>query len=126
MINIFNYSHDFRNNHFSLMKYIHEDTNAHLHLKLERKMPIKKTQVIVKIISQGVEEGFFETKYPEDAAQAFIGLSTVIMQDIYTMDKNTEQFNNKLLAVFYFTEKILDAKKGLLLTYYNKKGEYNK
>ena len=122
LVNIFQFSSSFRKNKTSLMQYLHEDRNAHLHLKFERKMPEKTAKPLSKIITQGVKEKKFDTKYPEEAAKAFIGVSAMVMQGLYDMKDGSEEYIVKLNATIDFLERILGAKSGLILNYYKKIG----
>ena len=120
LIKIFQFSYSFRKNKTSLMRYLHEDKNAHLHLKFERKMPIKTAKPLSKIISQGVKEEYFDTKYPEEAAKAFIGVSAMVMQGLYDMKPESKEYFRKLDATIDFLERILGAKSGLINNAYKK------
>jgi AcrR family transcriptional regulator len=120
LIKIFRFSYSFRKNKTSLMRYLHEDKNAHLHLKFERKMPIKTAKPLSKIIAQGVKEKYFDTKYHEEAAKAFIGVSAMVMQGLYDMKPESEEYYRKLDATIDFLERILGAKSGLINNSYKK------
>jgi AcrR family transcriptional regulator len=122
LVNIFQFSYSFRKNKTSLMQYLHEDKNAHLHLKFERKMPVKTAKALSKIIRQGVEEKYFDTKFSEEAAKAFIGVSAMVMQGLYDMKSGSEEYNRKLNATIDFLERILGAESGLIINAYEKIG----
>jgi hypothetical protein len=115
LVDIFLFSSSFRSNRKSILKYLHEEKNAHLHLKFERKTPNKTSIPLSKIISQGVNEGLFDTKYPVDAAKAFIGVSAMVLQDIYNYEPGSEIYKEKLMATIDFLERILGIESGLLL-----------
>jgi len=104
------------------MQYLHEDKNAHLHLKFERKMPVRIIEPLSKIISQGVQEKYFNTAFPQEAAKAFIGVSAMVMQGIYNIKPDSAEYNRMLLATFDFLERIFGAKSGLILNVYKKIG----
>ena len=104
------------------MQYLHEDKNAHLHLKFERKMPVKTAKPLSKIISQGIEEKYFDTIFSEEAAKAFIGVSAMVMQGIYDMKPGSEEYIRKLNATIDFLERILGAESGLIKNAYKKIG----
>ena len=120
IINIIQFSSSFRNNRNSLIQYLHEDKNAHLHLKFERKLPIMITEPLSEIITQGVQEKIFDTAFPQEAAKAFIGVSAMVMQGIYNITPGSEEYNRMLLATIDFLERILGAKSGLILNAYKK------
>jgi AcrR family transcriptional regulator len=122
LIKIFQFSYSFRKNKTSLMQYLHEDKNAHLHLKFERKMPISTAKPLSKIISQGIKEKYFDTKYPEEAAKAFIGVSAMVMQGLFDIKPESGEYMRKLNATIDFLERILGAKSGLIINAYKKNG----
>ena len=122
LINIFLFSSSFRKNRKSILQYLHEDRNAHLHLKFERKRPSKTVGPIASIISQGVKEGYFDTKYPLDAAKAFIGVTAMVLQGIYNVKPNSDEFKHKFFATFDFLGRILGAKNGSIISVYRDKG----
>jgi len=125
IIKIFQFSSSFRNKRTGLMRYLHEDKNAHLHLKFERKLPNMIAEPLSKIISQGIEEKIFDTAFPQEAAKAFIGISAMVMQGIYKIKQDSEEYTRMLLATIDFLERILGAKSGLILTAYKKYGGIN-
>ncbi|MDG6229425.1 MAG: hypothetical protein QCH96_05615 [Candidatus Thermoplasmatota archaeon] len=122
IISVFVFKSTFRTNRYSLMQYIHEDKNAHLHLKFERRLPTMTIEPLTKIIKQGITEGVFKTKYPMEAAQAFTGISAMLLQGIYHTDTNNKDIDNKFRATFDFLEKILCADKDTLIDEYKRKG----
>jgi len=122
IIKIFKFSSSFRNNRKSLIRYLHEDKNAHLHLKFERKLPVMIAEPLSKIIFQGVKEKIFDTAYPQEAAKAFIGVSSMVMQGIYNIKPGSEEYTKMLLATIDFLERILGAKSGLILNAYKNNG----
>ena len=121
IVEIIFYSSSFRDNRKSLMQYLHEEKNAHLHLKFERQIPQKTVEPLSKIIKQGVKEGIFNTKYPEDAAKAFIGISALVLQGFDSVDRTSEEFLKKFMAVIDFYERIFGTKSGSILNAYKKK-----
>ena len=122
LVNIFLFSYSFRKNRTSLLQYLHEDKNAHLHLKFERKIPVRTIEPLSKIISQGVQEKYFDTVFPQEAAKAFIGVPAMVMQGIYNVKPGSTEYKRMLLATFDFLERILGAKSGLILNSYKKIG----
>ena len=107
---------------YNLTSDLHEDKNAHLHLKFERKIPIETVGPLSNIISQGIKEKVFSTKYPESAAKAFISITAMVLQGIYSIEIESDEFKRKFLATFDFLERILGAKSGSILDVYKKKG----
>jgi AcrR family transcriptional regulator len=123
LVNIFLFSSSFRNDRKSIMQYLHEDRNAHLHQKFERKIPSGTVGPLSQIIQQGIDEGLFKTQYPIDAANAFIGVTAMVLRGIDSADKQSEEFIRKFMATFDFLERIFGAECGSILRAYEKKAE---
>ena len=51
-----------------LVEYVHEERNAHLHIKFEKRVPRIIIPPFSQMIEEGVDEGFFDVRYPELAA----------------------------------------------------------
>lgn len=83
-------------------------------------MPIKTAEPLSKIIIQGVKEQYFDTKYPKEAAKAFIGVSAMVMQGLHDMKPGSEEYVRKLNATIDFLERILGAQSGLIINAYKK------
>ncbi len=122
LVKYFLFSSAFRDDKLSIMQYIHEERNAHLHLKLERQIPKKTVKPLTKIITQGIEEKIFFTDYPEETAKAFIGVSAMVLQGIYHIKPGSEEYKRKVLATFYILEKMLGAKRDLIMDTFKKLG----
>ena len=91
--------------------YLHEEKNLLLHHKLEQKFTAVWTPLIRSIIVQGVMEGTFGTRYPEEAAIAII---SIIGSFSHADDIRTHgPMGRRTLAAFLeFIERILDASPG--------------
>jgi AcrR family transcriptional regulator len=122
LVNYFLFSSSFRNDKLSIMQYLHEDKNAHLHLKFERQIPKKTVKPLSKIIAQGVEEKIFDTKYPEENAKAFIGVSAMVLQGIYYIKPGSKAYKRKIMATFDIIEKMLGTETGLIIKTFKRKG----
>jgi len=122
IVKIFLFSSSFRNDRKSIMQYLQEDKNTHLHQKFEKKIPSKTARPLSKIISQGVEEKIFDTKYPKDAASAFIGVTVMVLRGIDNADYQSKEWIRKFSATFDFLERILGTDKDLLFNAYKEKG----
>ncbi|WP_455391883.1 TetR/AcrR family transcriptional regulator [[Eubacterium] cellulosolvens] len=110
-----------------LMEDLHKEENAHIHLKIEKKMYPEITPKFEKIISQGVAEGVFDTKYPGEAAR-------VIMASIAALTELKEHVHNavtrevdmdRVKMFLDLIERILGAKPGTFMKYVKKMGGFN-
>ena len=121
LVTIMLFSFSFRNNRKSIMQYLHEDKNMHLHHKFEKKIPSGTMRPLTAIIKQGIDEGMFDTSYPNEAALAFIGVTAMVLKGLDSMDQQSEEFRRKLMATFDFLERILGTQKDLLFKRYKEK-----
>ena len=105
-----------------LMEYIHEDRNAHLHLKLENRLYPKIIPILEDIVKHGVDEGYFDTEYPRIAATSILVSTNAVSERKHDHTGKETTDPQLLQGVLYLVEKILGAKKGLFMEYLEKKG----
>ena len=103
---------------------IHEDRNAQLHVKIEKKIMAYMLEPYKIIVEQGIREGFFHTDYPEEAILSIITATQVILdtpeevaevveKPIAPRQKGwTKQMERNIEALFDISERLLGAKKG--------------
>ncbi|MCK5109094.1 MAG: TetR/AcrR family transcriptional regulator [Methanosarcinales archaeon] len=105
-----------------LVEYVHEERNAHLHIKFEKRVP----QIIIppfsRMIEEGVDEGFFDVRYPELAALSIMETAGAIshIHETYGLKDETEKMNEITDATFDFIERILGAEPGIFMEYVSK------
>jgi AcrR family transcriptional regulator len=104
-----------------LVEYLHEERNAHLHLKLEKKIYPKLVPAYENIILQGIDEKLFDTKFPKEAAATILALSQVIFEGKHDHTEKTVVNKEKVAALLDITERILGAKPGIFMKYASKK-----
>jgi AcrR family transcriptional regulator len=105
-----------------LVEDIHKEENAHIHLKLEKKMYPVITPKFEKIIHQGIEEGVFDTKYPGESATVImvsIAALTEIQEHAHNLTKGVTDID-RLVMFFDLMERILGAKPGIFMKYMKK------
>jgi AcrR family transcriptional regulator len=104
-----------------LVEDIHKEENAHIHLKLEKKMYPVIIPKFEKIILQGIKEGVFHTKYPFEFATVLmtsIGSLTPVQEHAHNIKK--EALEIKQLNMFFdLMERVLGAKPGTFSKYMN-------
>jgi AcrR family transcriptional regulator len=103
---------------------LHEDRNAQLHVKIEKKIMAYMLKPYKIIVEQGIQEGFFHTDYPEEAILSIITATQVILdtpeevaevveKPIAPGQKGwTKQMEKNIEALFDISERLLGAKKG--------------
>ena len=103
---------------------LHEDRNAQLHVMIEKRSMTILLPPYKKIIEQGIEEGFFQTDFPEEAIISLISATSVILDTPEEVSEVvdrpvvpgssgwTERMERNIEALFDITERLLGAKKG--------------
>jgi len=104
---------------------LHEDKNAQLHVKIEKKGMATLLVPYKKIVEQGIREGHFDTDHPEEAILTIIGMSSAILDTpeevsevaekpfLPNTDGLSKQMERNIDALFDISERILGAKKGI-------------
>ncbi len=106
-----------------LVEYVHEERDAHLHIKFEKRVP----QIIIppfsRMIEEGVDEGFFDVRYPEMAALSIMETAGAIshIHETYRLEEKTEKMKEITDATFDFIERILGAEPGIFMEYVSKR-----
>jgi AcrR family transcriptional regulator len=119
ILGLFNFFNNIGRSRQMLVEYVHEGRNVHLHIKFEKRVP----QIIIppfsRMIEEGVEEGFFNVKYPEMAALSIIETAGAIshIHETYRLEEKTERMKELTDATFDFIERILGAKPGIFMEY---------
>jgi len=101
----------------NLFDYIHEDRNAHLHLKFENAIPPVMIPLFGQIIKAGVSERIFNTKYPMEAALVIINSKLVLFERTYGLEGILGGPEERFNAAIDFIERILGAKPGIFKEY---------
>lgn len=88
--------------------FLHEERNAHLHLKIEQKMFPLVVPPLTRLIEQGVAEGIFNTLYPREAAVALLGAA----QTLNKISTEPEELGRLIEFAIDLAERILGARPG--------------
>nr|WP_054858722.1 hypothetical protein [Methanobacterium formicicum] len=110
----FEFTSSFTGDRKGIMDYIEEGRCAHLQIKFNERMSSATIEHTARIIQQGIEEGVFDTKYIEEAARAYLGVTALILQGVSDLDPKSPEFMRRLMALFYFMERILGAENGII------------
>lgn len=104
---------------------LHEDRNAQLHVKVEKRSMATLLEPYKKIIEQGIQEDHFNTDHPEEAILTIIAMSSAILDtpdEVAEVAEKpflpkasglTKQMESNVEALFDITERILGARKGI-------------
>jgi len=111
---IFEFTSSFTGDRKGIMDFIEGGRCAHLQIKFNERMSSGTIESTARVIQQGIEEGVFNTEYLEEAARAYIGVTALILQGVSDLDPKSPEFMRRLMALFYFMERILGAEKGII------------
>jgi AcrR family transcriptional regulator len=100
-----------------LIDYFHEDQNVHLHARFEKNVPSNIIPPFCQMIEEGVQEDFFDTKYPEMAALSIIGTTFAISHWMYDKEDRAGSTKKIMAAIFDLIERILGAEPGIFMEY---------
>jgi len=95
----------------SLDDYMHMPQNAAIHQKSLAKILTSLSQVVLRIIVQGIEEGIFICEYPQEYSEIMLSVFTFLL-DPGIFPWTDEQNMVKMKALADLMEKGLLAKKG--------------
>ena len=96
----------------AVLEQIHKPQNALLHQKMQERLISGVVPLISELIREGNEEGIFDTKYPDEAAEMIILYSNTAFDDLAGL--SPEQMERKSAAFICHTERILGAAEGSL------------
>ena len=99
---------------------IHEEKNAHIHLRIEKGVTPVLVDCYTKLIEEGIEEGLFNVKYPKDTALAMIGAAQALSEGHHDHANREKIDPQTYLAVADIYERMLGIREGLILEYMKK------
>jgi AcrR family transcriptional regulator len=114
-LNLFQNLSMYGKNREKIIQYLHQEKNAHLHFKLEKKILPKLSPMFQRIIEQGVNEGVFNTKHPGEAANVILTSTQSIFEGKHLLTSDRKPKRKTVEAIFDITERILGAKPGVFL-----------
>jgi AcrR family transcriptional regulator len=96
-----------------IIDFIHEERNAALHLKHEKKFISQITPYLTKIVNQGIREGLFHTDYAKEASFTILTITSALSN--YALHKHlTREGRERVWKIYLkFIERILDAESGI-------------
>lgn len=80
-------------------------------LNLNR-IPLETVGPLAHIFKEGVDEGIFNTPYPDYAAKTFNGISAMVLQGLDNAD--TDEIKRRFIVIFDFIERILGTESGVI------------
>ncbi|OYT42848.1 hypothetical protein B6U90_07700 [Thermoplasmatales archaeon ex4484_6] len=103
-----------------ISEFLHEERNAHWHLKLEKKLLPSLIDSYRRIIEQGVREGIFDVELPRETAVALLGAINALTEGKH--DHVNRGLADPLMAraVIDVSERLLGMRKGAMMESYEK------
>jgi AcrR family transcriptional regulator len=101
-----------------ISEFLHEDRNAHWHLKLENKLVPRMYDSYERIMEQGLKEGVFKFKYPRETGIALLGATGALSgrdHDHANIKSEDPEFVRASCDIF---ERILGTEQGIILKTY--------
>ena len=101
-------------------QYVLSDKNAMLHIKFEKKLLPRFSKPLGEIVHQGIDEGFFDCKYPDYAALYILNVNISMGLGGNFYNKPVKEQKEIIFVVFNMIERILGAKPGIFFEYVKK------
>ncbi len=102
----------------TLDQYLHMPQNAALHQKSLSQILTALSEIITRIIGQGIEEGIFICEYPQEYSEIILSAFTFLLDPgIFLWTK--EQYMTRLRAIADIMENGLHIPKGSLSFFYS-------
>jgi AcrR family transcriptional regulator len=95
----------------NLTLFFHKPSNRHLHADIEARAVRLMLPALTALVEQGVREGVFDTKYPEETALAFFAVSSALGHEVYQRPEEAF-FRRRVEAALCLIERLLGAKAG--------------
>ncbi|WP_342549257.1 TetR/AcrR family transcriptional regulator [Paenibacillus sp. FSL P2-0089] len=98
-----------------IMEHIHKPQNALMHQKVQKAVIRSVPPILASIISEGIEQGIFNTPYPYECMEMVVVYATTIFdQDMVEMTEDERM--SRILAFIANVERLLGAGSGSLMS----------
>ena len=97
-----------------VLDQIHRPQNALLHQKMQERLLDGVVPLVSRLIEEGNEDGLFDSKYPQEAAEMIMLYSTVAFDELAEL--TPEEKNRKSKAFICYAERILGSRENSLET----------
>jgi AcrR family transcriptional regulator len=94
-----------------MIEQLHQVNNAELHQRSLVETILRLTPVLTRVIEQGIEEGVFNTPYPQETVE-FLLVSSQFLFDEGIFHWQPHEIQQKALAFTHVLESTLGAEKG--------------
>ncbi|MDK2808433.1 MAG: hypothetical protein PWP24_1168 [Clostridiales bacterium] len=94
-----------------ILAHIHKPQNALMHQKIQRSIIHEVPPILGELITEGIEQGIFETPYPLECMEmVVIYMTTLFDQDM--VELTNEEVQKRMEAFLFHMERLLGAKGG--------------
>lgn len=94
-----------------MLDYLNQPQNALFHEKSNRMIVERTSPMLGRVIRQGVEEGIWQTDFPDEAAEIMLIIVSDYLDSRY-LSAGGEEFQARFAAFLYHAEKMLGAQPG--------------
>lgn len=94
-----------------LLDHLHRPENIRLHTQIEREITKRITPLMTQVVVDGVEEGLFDTSYPQEAIEMIFIYANYLF-DYLAEELQVDVMHHKLDAFITNVERLLGASKG--------------
>lgn len=98
-----------------IMEHIHKPQNALMHQKIQKAVIRSVPPILAPIISEGIEQGIFNTPYPYECMEIVVVYATTIF-DNDMVEMTEEERMSRILAFIANLERLLGAAGGSLMS----------
>ena len=95
-----------------VMEQVHKPQNALMHQKMQQELLSGIVPIIAGLVKEGIEEGLFETEYPDEAIEMTMLYSNIVFDEL--SDVPPELMQRKIMGFIYNVERLIGARKGSL------------
>lgn len=95
-----------------VINQVHKPQNALMHQKMQKKLISGIVPIITNLLVEGINEGIFNTDYPEQAVEMALLYSNIAFDGLEELTK--EVFEKKAIAFIYNTERLLGCERGTM------------
>lgn len=92
-----------------LVDIVHDERNAHIHFRLSRRIEARTVPILTRIVEQGMSEGAFRVRHPEEAASVVFHIASLVDKG---NGRDAKEAEERLIAVKELTEGVLRTEPG--------------
>ena len=95
-----------------MIEHAHKPQNAQMHMKMEKITISILTPIMTSLLKEGLEQGIFNTDYPEEAVEMIMYYSNRAFESENLLGLSPEVIQRKFRGTIYNMERLTGAKPG--------------